>query len=182
MTEVASFEEQRPQDPTVDIRRRREDALLEFRKQMTDEERGARRRAQRWSWLSPLLSLVAASGSGFAGFAVATNDLSGGWREAVIIVAFVSTGVGAGAASIRPTEHAEEARRAVANAVALIGWVDILLFELTKLPEEEFWFRVRALKAWGMHQMGVEAYTYDGSTPWSSYGPTPELANPQESG
>jgi hypothetical protein len=85
----------------------------------------------------------------------------------VIIVAFVATGVSAGAAALRPTERAQAAKAESANASALLTWLDILRLEAPGLEDREFTRRIQALRAWYVHQLGSEPYTYDGATPWS---------------
>jgi hypothetical protein len=126
----------------------------------------ATRTARRASRTAPILTAISAGGTAFAGTAVATN-LMGGWRTAIIIVAFLATGVGAGAAALRPTERAQAARIDAANASALLTWLDLLATEQPSLLEDEFRRRVQALRAWDLQQLGSQPFTYDGATPWT---------------
>jgi hypothetical protein len=127
----------------------------------------ATRTARRASRIAPILTAISAGGTAFAGVAVATN-LTGGWRTAIIVVAFVATGVGAGAAALRPTERAQAARSDAANASALLTWLDLLATEEHSLPDNDFRMRVQALRAWDLHQLGSQPFTYDGATPWTA--------------
>ena len=148
--------------------------LNEMRKEFAGASELARGRARRSARWAPALAAAAAVGSAFTGAAVATQELTSAWKTAVIIIAFLATGVGAGAAALRPGERAETARLEAANANALLAWLRMLDLEAQTLDDNAFRERVAALRSWQMHQAGVPSYVYDGTTPWA---PTPGLAS-----
>jgi len=129
----------------------------------------ATHRAKRAARVAPILTVISAGGTAFAGAAVATDNLTGGWRTAIIIVTFLATGVGAGAAALRPTERAQAAKADAANAAALLTWLNILTLDQPTITKGEFRRRIQALQAWEMHQLGSQPYAYDGSTPWMTF-------------
>jgi hypothetical protein len=157
------------QPPQINKNRETLDGLA---REFEMRQREAVRAARRASRLAPVLAVVSAAGSAFAGAAVATTDLSAAWRTVVIVVAFVATGVGAGAAALRPTERAQAAKVDAANASALLTWLDVLRLEEPQLAPRDFTLRVQALRAWYVRQLGSEPYTYDGATPWLAPGST----------
>lgn len=160
--------------PQPELVGKKQEALDRLANDFSMWRHDADRAARRASRLAPLLAVTSAAGSAFAGAAVATTDLSTAWRTTVIIVAFIATGVGAGAAALRPTERAQAAKAEAANASALLTWLDILRLEAPGLEDREFTRRIQALRAWYVHQLGSEPYTYDGATPWSA----PMLSRP----
>jgi hypothetical protein len=122
-----------------------EDILKELTKTFTAHRNAVEKAASRSKRQAPILSVVAAIGSAFAGAAVATSTLSPGLRTAVIIVAFFSTAVGAGAAALRPTERAQAAIADLANAEALCAWTDFLKLQQQRGPMDDSDFN-RAVK------------------------------------
>jgi hypothetical protein len=131
------------------------------RKTVESRAKWAKRRA-------PILSVIAAIGSAFAGAAVATSSLSPTWKTAVIIVAFFSTAIGAGAAALRPTEQAQAAIADLANAEALCAWTDFLTLQRQRGPMDDADFNraVNWLQTWRIHQLRPEPYAYDDRLPW----------------
>jgi hypothetical protein len=128
----------------------------------------ADRKASRSRIWAPTLAVIAAVGSAFAGAAVATTGLTAGWKTAIIVVAFFSTGVAAGAAALRPTERAQTAAADLANARALCAWVEFLDLQERRSPidDSEFNRAVNWLQTWRIHQLRPEPYASDGRLPW----------------
>ncbi len=150
--------------------RDRQTVLRELARGFAVRQDEAIRRANRASRFAPILIVISAGGTAFAGAAVALNNLTAGWRTAIVIVTFVATGVGAAAAALRPNERAQAAKVDAANASALLTWLDILAMEHKSLSSAEFVRRVQALRAWDLHQLGSQPYTYSGDTPWTPPG------------
>jgi hypothetical protein len=143
--------------------------LDELRITFEDHRTSADQRARRSRRWAPILAVIAALGSAFAGAAVATTSLPTSWRTAVIIVSFFSTGIAAGAAALRPTEKAQAAVADLANAQALCAWVDFLTLQLRlgKIDDSDFDRAVIWLQTWRIHQLKPEPYSYDGRLPWT---------------
>jgi hypothetical protein len=117
--------------------------------QIDDQRELAWHEARNWNRRGVVLSSLAALGSAFTGAAVATTDtLSDRLRAAVVIVAFLASGLGAAAAAIRAPERAAAAQVKFARLDSLSRQADSL--ELIELPSLEAYAqreRIESLRA-----------------------------------
>jgi hypothetical protein len=112
------------------------ETLYLLAEQIDDQRELAWHDARRWNRRGVLLSSLAALGSAFTGAAVATTDtLDGALRTAVVIVAFLGSGLGAAAAAVRAPERAAAVQVRFARLDSLSRRADYV--ELIELPALE---------------------------------------------